>query len=197
MKSGLDSDVSVANSLINMYSKMGCAYFAREVFNDMKHLDLISWNSMISSCAQSSLEEESVNLFIDLLHEGLKPDHFTLASVLRACSSLIDGLNISRQIHVHALKTGNIADSFVATTLIDVYSKSGKMEEAEFLFQNKDDLDLACWNAMMFGYIIGNDGKKALELFSLIHKSGEKSDQITLATAAKACGCLVLLDQGK
>lgn len=197
VKSGLDSDVSVANSLINMYSKMGCAYFAREVFNDMKHLDLISWNSMISSCAQSSLEEESVNLFIDLLHEGLKPDHFTLASVLRACSSLIDGLNISRQIHVHALKTGNIADSFVATTLIDVYSKSGKMEEAEFLFQNKDDLDLACWNAMMFGYIIGNDGKKALELFSLIHKSGEKSDQITLATAAKACGCLVLLDQGK
>ena len=51
VKSGLDLDVSVANSLINMYSKMGCVYFAREVFNDMKHLDLISWNSMISSCA--------------------------------------------------------------------------------------------------------------------------------------------------
>ncbi|WJZ84948.1 hypothetical protein VitviT2T_004520 [Vitis vinifera] len=71
------------------------------------------------------------------------------------------------------------------------------MEEVELIFQNKDDLDLACWNAMMFGYIISNDGNKALGLFSLINRSGEKSDQITLATAAKACGCLVLLDEGK
>ena len=197
VKSGLDLEVSVGNSLINMYSKMDCVYFAREVFNEMKQLDLISWNSMISSCAQSGLEEESASLFVDLLHEDLKPDHFTLTGVLRACSLLIDGLNISRQIHVHALKTGNIADSFVDTALIDVYSKSGKMEEAELIFQNRDDFDLACWNAMMFGYIISDDSKKALDLFSLIHRSGEKSDQITLATATKACGCLVLLDQGK
>lgn len=75
---------------------------------------------MISSCAQSSLEEESVILFIDLLHVGIKPVHFTLASVLRACSLLTNDLSISRQIHVHALKTGNTADSFVTTALIDV-----------------------------------------------------------------------------
>lgn len=41
VKSGLDLDISVANSLINMYSKMACVYFAREVFNDMKQWDLI------------------------------------------------------------------------------------------------------------------------------------------------------------
>lgn len=50
---------------------------------------------------------------------------------------------------------------------------------------------------MMYGYIISEDSKKALELFGLIHRSGEKTDQIILATATKACGCLVLLDQGK
>ncbi|KAK9273103.1 hypothetical protein L1049_017910 [Liquidambar formosana] len=197
VKSGFELAVSVANSLINMYTKMGCIYFAREVFTNMEELDIVSWNSMISSCAQNSLEEESVNLFMGLLHDGLRPDHFTLASVLRACSSLTDGLHLSKQIHVHALITGIIADSFVSTALIDVYSKSGRIDEAELLFQNKDNFDLASCNAMMFGYIMNNDSHKALKLFTLLHRGGEKLDQITLATVAKACGCLVGLELGK
>ncbi|KAG6621486.1 hypothetical protein I3842_Q023600 [Carya illinoinensis] len=197
VKLGVDSAVSVANSLINMYSKAGSICFARKVFNSMKELDLISWNSMISSCAQRSLEEESVKLYIDLLRDGLRPDQFTIASVLRACSSLKEGLYLCKQVHVHAAKTGIITDSFVYTALIDVYCRSGNMEDAEFLFENKGEIDFASWNAMMFGYVMNNESQKALELFSLIHETGEKADPITLATAAKACCCLVGLEQGK
>ncbi|XP_062098693.1 pentatricopeptide repeat-containing protein At4g33170-like [Humulus lupulus] len=197
VKSGFDSEVSIANSLINMYSKLGCVYFAREVFKYMNELDLISWNSMISSCTQSGLEEESVNLFRDLLDTGLVPDQFTLASVLRACSSLKEGLSLARQVHVHAVKFGKIADRFVSTALIDVYSRSGKMDEAEVVLHKKVEFDLASWNAMMFGYIIGNKSHKALELLSLMHKTGERADEITLATATKASGSLVALEQGK
>ncbi|KAL5786462.1 hypothetical protein ACOSQ2_008854 [Xanthoceras sorbifolium] len=197
LKSGFNSAVCVGNSLINMYSKMGYIWFSKKVFSGMKELDLISWNSMISSCSQSGLERESVNLFIDLLHHGLRPDNFTLASVLRACSSLTVGLYLSKQIHVYAIKAGNDTDCFVSTALIDNYSRSGKMAEAECLFENKEEFDLATWNAMMFGYILSNDSHKALKLFSLMHMSGERSDVITLATAVKSCGCLSGLEQGK
>ncbi|GMN63319.1 hypothetical protein TIFTF001_032393 [Ficus carica] len=196
-KTGFDSDVSVANSLINMYSKSGSVYFASEVFKYMTELDLISWNSMISSCAQSGLEDESVKLFKDLLGAGLVPDKFTLTSVLRACSSLEEGLCLSRQIHVHAVKTGTVADRYVSTALIDVYSRSGKMEEAEVVLEKIVDFDLASWNAMMFGYVISNNNHKALKLLSCMHGSGKKVDEITLATAAKASGSLVAFNQGK
>ncbi|XP_057958735.1 pentatricopeptide repeat-containing protein At4g33170-like [Malania oleifera] len=197
LKSGFNSVVSVANSLINMYAKMGCVYYAQKVFTNMEELDLVSWNSMISSCAQCGMEESSLTLFINLLRDGLRPDHFTLASVLRACAYLKESLHLATQIHVHALKIGVMAGSFVSTALIDAYSKSGSMEEAEFIFQTKREFDLASWNAMMFGYIMSSDNYKALELFTLMHQSGEISDEITLATAAKACGCLVGLKQGK
>ncbi|PON61639.1 Pentatricopeptide repeat [Trema orientale] len=169
VKSGFDFDVSVANSLINMYSKSG----------------------------SSGLEEESVNLFRDLLDTGLVPDQFTLASVLRACSSLREGLSLARQVHVHAVKIGRVADRFVSTALIDVYSRSEKMEEAEVIFHKKVGFDLASWNAMMFGYITSNKSHKALELLSLMHKIGETANEITLATATKAAGSLVALEQGK
>ncbi|XP_062099591.1 pentatricopeptide repeat-containing protein At4g33170 [Humulus lupulus] len=197
VKSGFDTKVSIANSLINMYSKLGSVYLAREVFKHMKELDLISWNSMISSCTQSGLEEESVNLFRDLLDAGVAPDQFTFASVFRACSSLKDGLSLARQVHVHAVKFGNTADRFVSTALIDVYSRTGKMEEAEVVLQKLVEFDLVSWNAMMFGYIIGNKSHKALELLSLMHRLGERADEITLATATKASSSLVALEQGK
>ncbi|KAK4853506.1 hypothetical protein QYF36_010262 [Acer negundo] len=197
LKSGFNSAVSVGNSLISLYSKMGYIWFAKKVFSGMKELDLISWNSMISSCSHSGLERESVNLFVDLLFHGLRPDHFTLASVLKACSSLTEGLYLSKQIHAHVTKAGNAADCFVSTALLDNYSRSGKMAEAECLFENKEEFDLATWNAMMSGYISSNDSHKALKLFTLMHMSGERSDEKTLATAVKACGCLLGLEQGK
>lgn len=197
LKLGFDLNVIVGNSLINMYSKAGCLTSARKVFTDMEEVDLVSWNSMITSCSQSGLEEDSVALFQDLLCDGLRPDHFTLTGVLRACSSLSAGLCLSEQIHVHALKTGVITDSFVSTALIDVYSRNGRAKEVEFLFQNKDRFNLASFNAMMSGYITCNNSHKALELFALMHNSGERSDEITLATVAKACSCLVGLEHGR
>lgn len=197
LKSGFYSAVIVGNSLINMYSKMGCVWFAQKVFSEMKEVDLISWNSMISSYTQSGLEKESVSLFINLLRSGLRTDQFTLASVLRASSSLPEGLHLSKQIHVHAIKNDTVADSFVSTALIDVYCRNGSMAEAEYLFENKDGFDLATWNAMIFGYILSNNSHKALELFSHMHTSGERLDEITIATAVKACGCLLMLKQGR
>ncbi|KAE9448066.1 hypothetical protein C3L33_20034, partial [Rhododendron williamsianum] len=197
VKLGLDLDVTVANSLINMYSKTGCLGVALKVFASMEERDLVSWNSVITSCAQSGLEEESVTFYLGLLDDNFRPDHYTLASVLKACSSLTAGFSLGEQIHVYAFKTGIIADNFVSTALIDVYSRAGRMEEAELLLQSKDGFDLASWNAMMFGYITCNDSCKALKLFNIMHRRGERSDEITIATAAKACGCLVDLEQGR
>ncbi|XP_025685412.1 pentatricopeptide repeat-containing protein At4g33170 [Arachis hypogaea] len=192
-----DRVVSVANSLLNMYMKAGSIDYAKIVFSQMKEKDLISWNTIISGCTRGGSVELSISFFVNLLRSCLLPDQFTIASVLRACSSLKEGVYFSRQIHTYAIKAGIIYDSFVSTALIDAYSKSGKMEEAELLFRIHDGFDLASWNAMMHGYIVSKCYHKALELFIQMHGSGEQGDQITLANAAKAAGCLVGLEQGK
>ncbi|WOG81515.1 hypothetical protein DCAR_0100665 [Daucus carota subsp. sativus] len=196
LKSGFDSDVCVANSLINMYSKTDALIAARKVFNDMAELDLVSWNSMISSCVQGGLEEESLTLFLDLLSVGLWPDHFTLTSVLKACSLLAE-MFLSEQVHAYALKTGLVADKFVVTALIDVYSRNGRMNEAEFFLKGQDELDLASWNAIMSGYINCDDSRKALEIFAKIYRSGKRLDEITFITVANACSRLTGLEQGR
>ncbi|MED6203674.1 hypothetical protein PIB30_001369 [Stylosanthes scabra] len=197
VKSESDQVVSVANSLLNMYMKAGSVDYAKILFSQMKEKDLISWNTIISGCALGGSVELSISFFVNLLRSCLSPDQFTIASVLRGCSSFKEGFYLIRQIHTFAIKAGIIYDPFVSTSLIDVYSKSGKMEEAELLFSTHDGFDLASWNAMMHGYITSKCYHKALELFIQMHGRGEQGNQITLANAAKAAGCLVGLEQGK
>ncbi|KAF6144155.1 hypothetical protein GIB67_004828 [Kingdonia uniflora] len=125
-KLGFDSFTSVANSFINMYSKMSYLDCALRVFNNMKELDLISWNSVILSCVQSGFEAKSITLFLKLLSKGLRPDQFTLASVLKACSrfpkdSILDGhkaLNLFSTIQ----KSGEKPNQFTLKTALNTCS---------------------------------------------------------------------------
>ncbi|KAH0915348.1 hypothetical protein HID58_029794 [Brassica napus] len=166
LKLGFDLMLTVANSLINMYCKLRKVGYARTVFN--------------------------MCLFMELLRCGLTPDHYTMTSVLKSTSSL----SLNKQVHVHAIKTNNVGDSFVSTALIDAYSRNKCMKEAEVLF-SRNSLDLVACNAMMSGYTQSNDGDKTLKLFALMHKQGDRSDDFTLATVLKTCGSLFAMNQGK
>ncbi|KAL1219564.1 Pentatricopeptide repeat-containing protein [Cardamine amara subsp. amara] len=196
LKLGLDLMLTVSNSLINMYCKLRKLSFARTVFHNMRERDLISWNSVIAGIALSGLEVEAVCLFMQLLRCGLTPDQYTITSVLKAASSLPEGLPLSKQVHVHAIKINNVADSFVSTALIGAYSRNRCMKEAEVLF-DRNSFDLVACNAMMSGYTQSLDGHKTLKLFALMHKQGERSDDFTLATVLNTCGSLFAINQGK
>ncbi|MCI26677.1 pentatricopeptide repeat-containing protein [Trifolium medium] len=54
-KFGLSSNVSVANSIVTMYSRCGLIKEAKSVFDSIDAKDLISWNSMLAAFAQNGL----------------------------------------------------------------------------------------------------------------------------------------------
>lgn len=197
LKGGFFSDVSVANSLINMYAKMGSLDCARKVFDEMEEMDMISWNSMISVSLQNGLTGHAIDLFKDLLEQGMTPDEFTMASVLRACSGIVGSSSLYEQVHCLAVKQGLSVDNFVLTALIDAYAKKRRLEEALFLFNNMDSLDLASYNALITGYIADGDSYKALELFKSRQWCSGKPDDYVLATVLKACSTLVAFEQGR
>ncbi|XP_020526746.1 pentatricopeptide repeat-containing protein At4g33170 [Amborella trichopoda] len=197
-KSGFYLSVPVGNNLVNMYAKTGGLIDARRVFDGMEELDLISWNSMISSYAQSDAEvEQAISLFSDMQRNGINPDQFTLASVLRACAAKPPLFILGKQVQVHAIKLDRLGDKFIQTALLDMYAKHGSMVQAEALFDNTIENDLASWNAMISGYVWNQEEVKALNLFSSMQRSNMELNQFGLATALKACSCLVAMDKGK
>ncbi|KAK9109543.1 hypothetical protein Sjap_017603 [Stephania japonica] len=85
-KIGWDSDVSVANGIITMYSRCGQIEDALMVFDSMRDRDLISWNAMITGYAQNGQGRKAVQMFDSMISSGIFPDHISYVGVLSGCS---------------------------------------------------------------------------------------------------------------
>uniref|UniRef100_A0A9I9CV42 DYW domain-containing protein n=1 Tax=Cucumis melo TaxID=3656 RepID=A0A9I9CV42_CUCME len=88
---GLDSYVSVGNTLITCYSKNGFLKEARRIFHWLSEdRDEVSWNSMVVAYMQHREGSKALELYLEMTVRGLIVDIFTLASVLTAFTNVQD-----------------------------------------------------------------------------------------------------------
>jgi pentatricopeptide repeat protein len=85
MKLGLSSQVSVSNSLIDMYSRCKCLEDARSVFKSIRGPSVATWNSLISGLTSNECYAEALSVFEDMILAGAQPDGITFSVVLSAC----------------------------------------------------------------------------------------------------------------
>jgi len=86
VKLGLNHEVSVSNSLIDMYSRCKCVEDAKSAFRSIREPSVVSWNSIISGLASNGCHAEALSTFEDMILVGAEPDGVTFAVVLSACS---------------------------------------------------------------------------------------------------------------
>ena len=119
------------NALISVFSSSGAVEVARVVFDMLQTLvqDVVSWNSMIYGYLQSHRYELVLNVFWELLGDGsLSPNKVTLVSALSVCGKL-GLLDLGKKIHGLFIGSGFILDVFLGSSLIDMYSKCGQIED--------------------------------------------------------------------
>ncbi|XP_071700578.1 pentatricopeptide repeat-containing protein At4g31070, mitochondrial-like [Rutidosis leptorrhynchoides] len=130
VKSGLDYDISITNSLCNMYSKCGSLKESHKVFREMSTPDCISWSALINAYGVHGCGEEALKLFSEMKEKGIKYDSITFLSVLSACnhSGLIEE---GCRLFSEALKSENeIVNLEHYACYIDLLGKAGKIELA-------------------------------------------------------------------
>ncbi|KAH9314353.1 hypothetical protein KI387_022980 [Taxus chinensis] len=66
VRGGFEGDVFVGNALVDMYGKCGSMKDARQVFDKMPQLNVVSWNSMIAGYAQSGAMDVALKLFQEM-----------------------------------------------------------------------------------------------------------------------------------
>ncbi|KAL9379729.1 hypothetical protein Peur_028211 [Populus x canadensis] len=134
LKVNVDSDVFLGNALVDMYLKCGEAGSARHMFDKMPVKNLVSWNSMISGLAQQGQFKEALDVFRRMQKVGLKPDDVTLVAVLNSCANL-GMLDLGKWVHAYIDKSHLRADGFIGNALVDMYAKSGSIDQAFRVFQ--------------------------------------------------------------
>lgn len=193
---GLESDVIIGNTLINMYGKCMVTEKSRFVFDRMQHRDLASWNAMLGAYAQVLDGTSAMHLFEHMQQENVRPDKITYVSLLCACENLA---SIGKIDHIHAciVNDGFELDIVVGTELLNTYGKSGAFESAMFLFNRMPQHNLVSWNAMISVHAQQGHSKKALELVHLSQQKCIEPDEVTFICALTACRSVAALEEGR
>ncbi|XP_031486334.1 pentatricopeptide repeat-containing protein At3g24000, mitochondrial-like [Nymphaea colorata] len=196
IKHGLEEDCFVGTALIDLYAKYGFLVKARRVFDRMLERDVFTWTVIITGYAHNDEGEQALRCFQLMQREGINANQFTLASCLNACSSN-SALGNGCQFHSWIIKSGLLSDIYVASSLVDMYSKCGCMEEAETLFHDLDAKDVVAWNTLICSYSQHGLGKKALGAFKDMLEEGLRPDEVTFLGILSACNHVGLIKEGK
>ncbi|KAF3435310.1 hypothetical protein FNV43_RR22397 [Rhamnella rubrinervis] len=86
LKMGLEENVIVGTSIIDMYCKCGRVDMARKAFDCMKEKNVKSWTTMVAGYGMHGLAREALEVFYMMVKAGAKPNYITFVSVLAACS---------------------------------------------------------------------------------------------------------------
>lgn len=196
VKMGMSGKAKVVNSLINMYGKLGFLSAACHLFEEMPVRSLTSWNSMIVIHDYNGCAEKGMILFNLMRRSGNYPDQATIVSLLQACM----GTGIAGQaesIHLYIYRCGFNADIIIATALLNLYAKLGKLNASEKVFEEIRERDRIAWTAMLAGYTVHACGREAIKLFDLMVKEGVGVDHVAFTHLLSACSHSGLVEEGK
>ncbi|XP_047326992.1 putative pentatricopeptide repeat-containing protein At1g64310 [Impatiens glandulifera] len=178
-KTTLSNDPFYATKFIRLYAINGDLHSARLLFDRMSQRTVFLWNSIIRAYARFHLFGESFLMFRKMLTSETKPDNFTFACILRACSENLDSQGLKR-IHGAVEVLGVRKDPVVSSALVTAYSKLGLVGEASVVFDEMPDPDLVLWNSMTSGYGYSGCWNNGLRLFNTMRSMGKQPDAETL-----------------
>lgn len=195
LKLGFERHLFATTALVDMYAKAGCLADARKGFDCLQERDVALWTSLISGYAQNSDNEEALILYCGMKTEGIIPNELTMASVLKACSSLAT-FELGKQVHGHTIKHGFGLEVPIGSALSTMYSKCGSLEEGNLVFRRTPNKDVVSWNAMISGFSHNGQGDEALELFEEMLAEGTEPDDVTFVSIISACSHKGFVERG-
>ncbi|GMY17203.1 pentatricopeptide repeat-containing protein [Fagus crenata] len=178
LRNGFESNIFVSSALIDMYVKCHNMDLATQVFRRLENRNTICWNVLIAGHVSNAQLEEALELFNEMLLEGLQPSSITFLTLLPACGDK-GTLRVGRELHGYIIKNQfdfDDSNSTLASALIGMYAKCGSILEAKSVFDSGAVEDFALWNSMISVYLTHGMDKDAIALFEKMELMGIAPD---------------------
>ncbi|GFS43884.1 pentatricopeptide repeat (PPR) superfamily protein [Actinidia rufa] len=177
IKIGCDHDEFVSSTLLDMYSKCGLADDALKVFTRIKSPDVVAWTAMITCLDQQGQKQEAARLFLLMRDTSLRPNQFTLASLVSAAADLDP--HYCESIHACVYKYGFESENVVNNALVAMYAKIGSVDNGYRVFAAMSARDVVSWNALLSGFHDSGTCDQGLKIFIQMLSEGFKPNMYT------------------
>ncbi|XP_030466835.2 putative pentatricopeptide repeat-containing protein At3g08820 [Syzygium oleosum] len=194
--SGMEKNVFVATSLLDMYAKCGNMEKARYVFDTMPEKDVVPWSIMVQGYASHGLPREALNIFSQMQRENLRPDCYVMVGLLNACAQL-GALEFGCWASNLIDRNEFLDNPILGTALIDMFAKCGNMARAWGFFREMREMDGVVWNAAITGLAMNGHVKPAFGLFGQVEKLGVRPDGNMFMGLLCACTHAGLVNEGQ
>ncbi|XP_008802626.2 ATP-dependent zinc metalloprotease FTSH 6, chloroplastic-like [Phoenix dactylifera] len=151
-----------------------------------------SWNHLIRGYSQSDSPGDSLFLYLQMRRHGLRPNELTFPFVFKASAHLA-ALQLGRQAHADALKTGFDSIVYVQNTLMLFYGSCRKIKDARRVFDGMPLRTVVSWNTILSTYVDNLLPEESIAVFTQMRSCGFEPDQTTfvvLLSAAAELGSL-------
>ncbi|KAL8091049.1 pentatricopeptide repeat-containing protein At4g19191, mitochondrial-like [Apium graveolens] len=188
IRNGLGYQVSVHNSLIDMYCKCGGLASARKVFDLVTNKTEISWSTMIKGFVSHEQFVDAVSFFGEMQLEGYKIDFISMVNILPAFVSQ-GALEQVKYLHGYSTKCGLTSFPSVTTAFLASYAKCGCIEMAQKLFDEDEftHKDVIAWNSMISAYSKHGNWFQCFNMYVQLKRTNLKPDQVTFLSVLTAC----------
>lgn len=195
-RKGLESDLIVGSTLVDMYVKCGLLTKARAVFDKLPVRDVVLWTTLMDGYAEHGSEEEALNCFNLMRHQGFSPAAATFVCGLKACSNLGSTIK-GQELHSEITKKGLERDLLVGNTLVDVYAKCGSLADAKDVLEKLPTRDVITWTALATGYGQQGETENMFCIFDRMVGDGVKPNLATFVNVLNACNHAGLVEKGQ
>ncbi|XP_057512265.1 pentatricopeptide repeat-containing protein At1g11290, chloroplastic-like isoform X2 [Actinidia eriantha] len=197
LKAGFCFDVGVGTGLIDMYSKCFTIDDSRRVFDEMPDKNVITWTALVTGYARNQQADEAMILAREMLRLGIESSHVTYNSLLSSFGYQ-DDLDHCKQVHCRIIREGLESNTYLAATLVTVYSKcGGSLQDFNSICLTVTVWDQVSWSAVIAGFSNLGNGQDALIYFSRMRKAGIIVDFFTFTSILRATGIISALEVGK
>lgn len=120
------------------------------LFDQIQRPTICIYNTMIKALLVHNRFIPTLQMYGRMLVQGLRPDHYTLPSLIKACASLQDS-RTGERLHALSLKLGLGSHVFVANALIQVQVACGDLSGARKVFDEIPLRTEVSWTLMISG----------------------------------------------
>nr|GME04702.1 pentatricopeptide repeat-containing protein At5g15340, mitochondrial [Ipomoea batatas] len=170
---------------------------ARLVFDKMPERNIVAWTIMIAGYVENGFTMEAFRLLSIMLFDlRFELNFVSLCSWLSAYAQS-GNIMMGKWVHVYYLKKINSElDAMISTSLIDMYAKCGRIDDAFRVFAMTPQRNVITWNVMLSGLAKQGKGNTLLDMFGEMVKD-VKPDDVTFTAVLSACSHSGLVDQGR
>ncbi|XP_021824777.1 putative pentatricopeptide repeat-containing protein At1g56570 [Prunus avium] len=186
----------VLNHLAHAYSKCSDFGTARRLFDEMSCRNIFSWTVMIVGSTESGFFLDGFKFFSEMVNSGILPDKFAYSAIVQTCIGL-DCIVLGKMVHAQVFVRGFASDTFVSTSLLNMYAKFGKIEDSCKMFNTMTEHNKVSWNAMISGLTSNGLHFEAFDHFLRMTKEGITPNMYTLISVSKAVGKLGDVNKSK